>query len=217
MNKKIDNQEIVLQKVQENWGTLKGLVNRIENPEAREGAIHLCDDLHDRFAVAPASTRTDYVGCFVGGLVWHSLNTLRVMKALRSSLELEKVVSADSMIILGLFHDLGKLGNEREDYYLPQSSDWHREKLGQYYMINEDIQPRITIQQRTIFWLNKYHFPLEEKVIGALMSVSNSENEKMEIVNSKSETWESYLLTTAIRGAIIKYRNQDLINSNTSK
>lgn len=217
MNNKTDNQELILKRVQENWGTIKGLVNRIENPEAREGALHLCDDLHDRFAVAPASTRTDYVGCFVGGLVWHSLNVLKVMKALRSSLELEKTVSADSMIILGLFHDLGKLGNEKEDYYLPQSSDWHREKLGQYYMINEDIQPRITIQQRTLFWLNKYRFPLEEKVIGALMSVSNYENEKTEIVNSKSETWESYLLTSGVRGAIIKYRNQNLVSSNISK
>jgi hypothetical protein len=140
MNKKADNQELVLQKVQENWGTLKGLVNRIENPEAREGAIHLCDDLHDRFAVAPASTRTDYVGCFVGGLVWHSLNVLRVMKALRTSLDIEKTVSADSMIILGLFHDIGKLGNEKEDYYLPQSSDWHREKLGMHYEVNEGIK-----------------------------------------------------------------------------
>jgi hypothetical protein len=207
----------IVQKVTTNWNNYKNIVSKIEDEDKREALLELCEDLHDRFAVAPASTRIDYVGCFVGGLVWHSLNTLRVMKALRSSLELENIVSTDNMIILGLFHDLGKLGNEKEDYYLPQSSDWHREKLGQHYLINEELEPKITIQQRTIFWLNKYRLPLEENIIGSILSISNSENEKIEIINSKSETWENYLLTAGIRGAIIKYRNQKLISSNISK
>jgi hypothetical protein len=204
MNKKADNKELVLQKVQENWGTLKGLVNRIENPEAREGAIHLCDDLHDRFAVAPASTRTDYVGCFVGGLVWHSLNVLRVMKALRTSLDIEKTVSADSMIILGLFHDIGKLGNEKEDYYLPQSSDWHREKLGMHYEVNEGMG-HIPIAVRSLWWLNHYKVSLSENEVYALQSLSVKNGEQISFTPSLRDPWEGYLLQSAVRGACIKH------------
>lgn len=133
----------IVQKVTTNWNNYKNIVSKIEDEDKREALLELCEDLHDRFAVAPASTRTDYVGCFVGGLVWHSLNVLKVMRVLRSSLDLENIVSTDNMIILALFHDLGKLGNEKEDYYLPQTSDWHREKLGQYYLINEDFSRKL--------------------------------------------------------------------------
>lgn len=202
-NKKTDNQEFLLQKIQENWATLKSLVNRIENLETRESALHLCDDLHDRFAVAPASTRTDYVGCFVGGLVWHSLNVIKVMKALRSSLELEKVVSADSMIILGLFHDLGKLGNEEEDYYLPQSSDWHRNR-GQLYEINEGMG-HIPIAVRSIWWLNHYKVSLSENEVYALQSLSVKNGEQICFSPSLRDPWEAYMLQSAVRGACIKH------------
>lgn len=204
-NKKTDNnQEIVLKRVQENWGIVKGLVNRIENLEAREGAIHLCDDLHDRFAVAPASTRTDYVGCFVGGLVWHSLNVLKVMKALRTSLELESTVSADSMIILGLFHDLGKLGNEKDDYYLPQRSEWHREKLGQLYEINDGMG-NIPVAIRSLWWLNHYKVSLSENEVYALQSLSLKNGEQISFTPSLRDPWEVYLLQSAVRGACIKH------------
>jgi len=215
MNNKIDNkQELVLKRVQENWATVKSLVNRIENTEAREGAIHLCDDLHDRFAVAPASTRTDYVGCFVGGLVWHSLNVLKVMKALRTSLELENTVSADSMIILGLFHDLGKLGNEKEDYYLPQSSDWHRQKLGMQYEVNEGMG-HIPIAVRSIWWLNNYKVSLSENEVYALQSLSVKNGEQISFTPSLKDPWEGYLLQSAVRGACIKHHGITSITQTT--
>lgn len=205
MTKKTDNQEIILQKVQENWGILKGLVNRIENSELKEGAIQLCDDLHDRYAVAPASTKMEYVGCFVGGLVWHSLNVLRVMKTLRNSLELDKVVSADSIILLSLFHDIGKLGNEREDYYLPQRSEWHRDKLGQLYEINEELN-NVSVPIRSLWWMNRYKILLSENEIAAIQSMVIRPGEQISFVPSLRDPWESYLLQSAVRGACIKYK-----------
>lgn len=203
MNKKTDNQELLLQKVQENWAILKGLVNRIENPETRTTLNHLCDDVHDRFAVAPASTRIEYVGCFVGGLVWHSLNVLKAMKALRSSFDLEKKISADSLIVLGLFHDIGKLGNEKNDYYLPQNSEWHRDKLGQMYEVNLEMTA-IPIAIRSLWWLNQYNVKLNDNEIYAIQTLNLKNGEQISFSPSLKDPWEAFILQTAVKGTCIK-------------
>lgn len=200
-----DNHDDLLIKVQENWDKVKSLVNRIENEKVKAGCIALTDHLYDRMAVAPASTRKEYIGCFVGGLVWHSLNVLRTMNSLRTSLDLGDEVSADSMILLGLFHDIGKLGNEDNDYYVPQNSEWHREKLGQLYEVNKGMG-NVPVPVRTLWWLNKFNIPLSENEIHAIQSLKFN-NEEVSFVPGTNETWEPYLLQSAIRGACIKYRN----------
>lgn len=200
-----DNHDDLLIKVQENWDKVKSLVNRIEDEKVKAGLNSLTDHLYDRMAVAPASTRKEYNGCFVGGLVWHSLNVLRTMNSLRTSLDLGDEVSADSMILLGLFHDIGKLGNEDNDYYVPQNSEWHREKLGQLYEVNKGMG-NVPVPVRTLWWLNKFNIPLSENEIHAIQSLKFN-NEEVSFIPGASETWEPYLLQSAIRGACIKYRN----------
>jgi len=202
-NKSTASNDDLLKKINENWGTVLGLVGRIENAEVKEGATQLCNDLHDRFAVCPASTRTEYVGCFPGGLVWHSLNVLRSMKALRTGLDLEKSVHPDSLIVLGLFHDIGKLGNVNNDYYLPQTSDWHRDKLGQLYIVNDKVSA-IPVATRSIYWLNQYNIPLSENEIHAITSLAEKPGEAVSFTPSLRDPWESYLLQSAVRGACIK-------------
>ena len=95
----------------------------------------MCDVIGERLAVCPASTRDSHHSAFPGGLVDHSLrvlaNALKITKAF--GWELPK----DSLIIGCLFHDLGKVGDVENDYYVPQDSDWHRNKLGEFYKINE--------------------------------------------------------------------------------
>ena len=195
------NNAALLSKINENWGKFSSIVGRIENTEVREGALKLCNDLHDRLAVCPASTRTDYVGCFTGGLVWHSLNVLKAMKNLRTAFELDSKVHADSIIILGLFHDLGKLGNSKEDYYLPQASDWHRNK-GILFEINPEVGS-VPVAVRSIWWLNQYGIPLSENEVHALASLSKSHGEDISFNPSLKDPWESFLLQSAVRGACI--------------
>lgn len=191
----------VLNKVTENWGKVTSIVRRIENSEVKEGAIKLCDDLHDRFSVCPASTRREYIGCFTGGLVWHSLNVLKAMKNMRQAFGLEEQVSSDSLIIMGLFHDLGKLGNKDNDYYLPQESDWHRNK-GMLFEINEDLSA-VPVATRSLWWLNQYNIPLSEAEMHAISSLSKTNTENLTFVPSLKDPWESFLLQTSVRGAII--------------
>lgn len=194
----------VLNRIQTNWATLTGLVNRLENAETKESLNELCEKLHDRFAVCPASSKLEYIGSFPGGLAWHSLNVLKIMKDLRKSFDLENSVPTDSLIVLGLFHDIGKLGNEEEDYFYPQTSEWHRKTLGQVYEINKELVG-MPVAIRSLWWLNNFGVQLSENEIGALTSLATKPNEEISFVPSLRVPWETFLLQTAVRASCMKY------------
>lgn len=68
-----------------------------------------------RFFIMPASTR--YHASFKGGLVYHSLS---VLKVLRKLVALEEInMKEDTMIITALLHDICKAGA-----YLPNNNAW---------------------------------------------------------------------------------------------
>ena len=201
--KKVSNDNALVEKINDNWKTFTGLVARIENQEVKEGATKLCLDLYDRFAVCPASTRTDFVGCFPGGLVWHSLNFLRAMKGLRTSFDLEETVHADSMIVMGLFHDIGKLGNDKNDYYVSQGSDWHRNK-GMLYELNTDLA-QMPVSTRSVWWLNQYGIPMSENELHAITSLAAKSSDSVSFTPSLKDPWEAFLLQSAVRGSCIKH------------
>jgi len=98
----------------------------------------MVEHMGERLLMCPASTKLSYHCAHPGGLIEHSLNVLRNLKILTKAYDVN--ISSDSMIMAALFHDWGKVGDLDNAYYLEQDSDWHREKLGQMYKINEDMQ-----------------------------------------------------------------------------
>lgn len=121
-----------------------------------EAALALVDHLGERLALCPASSRKDYHSAFPGGLVDHSL------RVLSHSLRLVKTFSwdlpKDSLIIGCLLHDLGKVGDHDNDYYIPQTDGWRVDKLGEMYTHNRNMQ-YMTVPDRGV-WLCQ-HFGLK--------------------------------------------------------
>jgi hypothetical protein len=113
-------------------------------------ALAMVDHLGEQLALCPASSRKDFHSAYVGGLVEHSLRVLsNAMKLVKTyGWEIPK----ESLIISCLFHDIGKVGLANDDgtvtdYYIPQDSEWHREKLGEFYKHNKDMQYMSTPQR----------------------------------------------------------------------
>lgn len=121
-----------------------------------EPALALVDHLGERLALCPASSRKDYHAAFPGGLVDHSLRVLT--NAMRLVKTFSWDISKESLIIGCLLHDIGKVGDHENDYYLPQDSDWHRDKLGEMYKHNKELQ-YMTVPDRGT-WLCQ-HFGLK--------------------------------------------------------
>lgn len=127
-------------------------------------------DLREGFIKAPASTKTQFHHCFDGGLVVHSVE---VTIALIKSFELAVGYKTDDetkkgLALVGLFHDLGKVGDLDNNFYLPQKSDWHRQKLGQMYLLNDKIMLK-NHAQGSIFLLQAYQVKLNINEFQAIL------------------------------------------------
>ena len=121
-----------------------------------EAALALVDHLGERLALCPASSRKEYHAAYPGGLVDHSLRVLT--NALKLCKTFGWDIPRESLIVGALLHDLGKVGDAENDYYLPQTDSWRQEKLGEMYTHNRVMQ-YMTVPDRGV-WLCQ-HFGLK--------------------------------------------------------
>jgi 23S rRNA maturation-related 3'-5' exoribonuclease YhaM len=116
--------------------------------ERREAVEKFDRFLRDKTAwlTSPASTRFHLAED--GGLLRHSVNVAQTLLKLRDTLAPD--LSAESCVIVGLFHDLGKVGMPGKPYYLPNPSEWHVRNRGIRYIVNQDIV-HMDIATRSLF------------------------------------------------------------------
>lgn len=202
-----DDQKKLYVTLTNNWTQYTSLLEKIQDTELKNASLAMAKNISDRLIVCPASSKVEYVGCFPGGLVWHSLNVHRNFEVMRNTLDLKSQVSSDSAIVLSLFHDIGKLGTEDEDFYHPQNSEWHREKLGQMFTINNEIA-NLSGAARTLEWLSRFSVSLSATQIQAIISATNaSASEHNNSVNNNKDSWESFLLQAAIKASCLNSPN----------
>lgn len=112
-----------------------------------DALLKLVDDLGERLAICPGHDRREKTTAKPGGLIEHSLNVVKTMRALEVAATFG--VDPESMLIAGLFHDIGRVGDMTTDYYLPQTSDWHRDKAGILYVYNPAL-PKMPHSHRSL-------------------------------------------------------------------
>lgn len=112
----------------------------------------------EEYFLAPASSKVSFHDCFVGGLCYHSLNVLQNLRKLADVMAPGEF-SDETLIFVSLFHDLGKVGDGVEPYYVPNPSDWHREKLGKLYEINQKCVMMPT-SERGLYLLQRHGIPV---------------------------------------------------------
>jgi len=148
------SEDIDFEELQSRWETYDNLLRRLSDHNINK----VLDDLGERLVMCPASTRTDQYGCTPGGLIEHALKVTSTMRTLNSSLEMN--LSTASILKVGLLHELGKVGDLSRRYFTEQDSSWHREKLGQFYKYNEDLN-KMSVSHRTLWLLQHYGVTLD--------------------------------------------------------
>jgi hypothetical protein len=132
-----------------NWDTYENLGVKA----AGEPAGALFKALGERIVMCPAFTKDGQPGAHPGGLVAHTLQVTATMRRLNKALEWD--VPVGSILKVGLFHDLGKVGSLEHDYFVEQTSQWHREKLGQLYKYNEKLN-KMAVSHRSLYLLQHF-------------------------------------------------------------
>ena len=173
------------------------IISEIENDNLREQIEHMFNDgnMFERFCSAPASHRANYHNCMPCGLLDHTLRVYSVAKTLFDMIPTESVTH-DDIIVCSLLHDLGKVGDpDGEDYYLPQDSTWHQEKLGEFYKINDNLN-YMTHAQRSLFWCQEYEIPLSQAQYKGILL-----HDGMYVEENRVYAHKEGLLTTIIHSA----------------
>lgn len=143
--------------IEKNWNKYDSLCKRFDDPCLNT----LLEELGERLATCPYSIKTEYPGCYPGGLIDLTLRITASMRKINDTLEEERRIPTSSILKVGLLHDLGKVGDVDTDHFLEQDSDWHREKLGQLYKYNDNL-PKMTYAHRTLFLLQHYGVKLAQ-------------------------------------------------------
>ena len=67
----------------------------------------------------------------------------------------------EELIFAAVHHDLGKVGDLDNDYYIPQDSEWHRKNRGEIFKHNPALQ-YMTVTDRAIFILNHFGIKMSQ-------------------------------------------------------
>jgi hypothetical protein len=137
----------------ERYESLKWKV--IERKDAFDTFIKLLEG-ETTWLASPASTRFHLAE--EHGLLMHSIGVAETLLRFREFLA--PSITEESCVIVGLLHDVGKLGMPGKPLYLPNENEWMVKNRGVRYKINPDVVA-MGLAVRSIFLVSQY-IPLSE-------------------------------------------------------
>ena len=113
---------------------------------------------------SPSCGKEHYHNAHVGGYVEHVLHVIDCAVKLKKLWEDSGATinfSDEELIFAAMHHDLGKVGDMKNDYYVPQESEWHRKNQGSIFTHNGELQ-YMTVTDRAIFLLSQFEISMTE-------------------------------------------------------
>jgi len=164
--------------------------------DRRDSLSKFLEKYGERIATAPAHDKSNRKSASPGGLVKRSLQTLVTARELCGmSAFADKNIDPGSVIIVSLLHDIGRIGDDVGDFYVPQTSSWHVER-GNLYTYNQDIK-RMTHPHRGLYLIQREGINLTQDEWMAIVSQSNAYEESKFYAGNESSLMT--LLHTAIK------------------
>jgi len=134
---------LTAEKIQENWEILLNIIENEISGDRGSRLLEFYNQYSERLIMMPAAHKKEYHNSFPGGYVDH------VIRVINCAIELHNLwekMGADSstytreeLIFSALNHDLGKMGDEEHEAYIPQTDQWRKDKLGEDYMFNTKV------------------------------------------------------------------------------
>ena len=148
--------KLTAEQIQSNWGIFLDNI-KVHIPGNRgEQLTNFYKRYEERIILMPAAHKKEYHSAFHGGYVDH-IN--RVVKAALSMSAVWECFGCDmttftqeELVFSAINHDLGKMGDEEHESYIPQTDKWRREKLGEDYMFNKKLA-FASVPDRVLFLL----------------------------------------------------------------
>lgn len=147
------------EQIQQNWETFINYINDYIEEPRRSKLVKFYEKYQERVALMPASHKKEYHSAFPGGYIDH---VNRVVRCALKQYDLWDSEGADmstftkeELVFSAINHDLGKMGDEKYEAYIPQTDKWRKEKLGEDYMFNTQL-PFSSVPDRSLFMLQSH-------------------------------------------------------------
>jgi len=151
--------KLTAEEIEGNWNTFIGYINEHISSPRKEKLLDFYKKFEDRLVLMPAAHKKEYHNSFPGGYIDH------VNRVIEGSLKVNSVWSEmgvdkttytiEELVFSAINHDLGKMGDEEHDSYIPQDDKWRRDKLGEDYKFNEKV-PFASVPDRGLFLLQSH-------------------------------------------------------------
>lgn len=138
------------EQLQENYKTFLSYIDKYITGERKKQLKSLYADHEERVMMMPASGTDHYHNCFVGGYVDHVNRVIDCALEIRTLWEKFGAhinYTEEELVFAAMNHDLGKIGTEDAEQYIPNPSDWHVRNQGKVY-INNPANAFMTVPDR---------------------------------------------------------------------
>ena len=156
--------QLTEQQIVDNWNKLIKLIEDTFEGERKEKLLEMYKYFENRMVTAPASGKAAYHNAMVGGYVEHVLHVTDCALKIKNLWESERAMinfTDEELIFAAMHHDLGKVGDLDNDYYIPQDSEWHRKNRGEIFKHNPALQ-YMTVTDRAIYILNHFGIKMSQ-------------------------------------------------------
>lgn len=138
MTSKLSAEEIV-----SNWDTFISNIDEYISEPRRSKLKDFYTKYQERIMMMPASHKKEYHSAFPGGYVDHVNRVVRC--AVKQLLLWESegcditTFTLEELVFSAINHDLGKMGDDQNEAYIPQTDQWRKDKLGEDYTFNTKL------------------------------------------------------------------------------
>lgn len=157
--------EISAERIEKNFQRHLNIIETFISGERKGRVFDMINSLGDTYIMTPASGKRHFHNAFMGGYIDHVNRVVQYalkQKELYSSMKGFIDFTDEELVMVALFHDLGKVGNGELENYIPQTDKWRNEKLGEIFGNNPALQFML-IQDRSLYLLQKFGITLTEK------------------------------------------------------
>jgi hypothetical protein len=150
---------LTAEQIQNNWNVFLGIIEEHISSPRKEKLLEFYNQYAERVMLMPAAHKKEYHNAFPGGYVEH---VIRVVRCALKQHQLWSDEGADisgytieELVFAAINHDLGKMGDEQHESYIPQTDQWRKDKLGEDYMFNTKL-PFASVPDRGLFMLQSH-------------------------------------------------------------
>jgi hypothetical protein len=151
--------KLTAEQIQQNWTDLEETITNYISEPRKSALLDFYDKFQERIMLMPAAHKKEYHNAFPGGYVDH------VLRVVDCALKLNDIwvemgvdnttYTKEELVFSALNHDLGKMGDEENESYIPQTDQWRKDKLGEDYMFNTKVQ-FASVPDRGLFLLQSH-------------------------------------------------------------